>query len=457
MKTIHYIYGIIATIILLSGCESAGIVGSEMQPAGDLSAVYSDTFTLKASTVALDSIYAKTSYGYLGEMYDESFGTLKSSYLCQFYCQDNFKFKQTPINGKIDSVKFGIAYERGNWIGDSLAPMHVSVFPLTKQLEGHFYTNYNPEGCADMLHPLAQMTYTPRDRSVSDSIWSLGGDYYYYPTLSMKMPTELGQAFYDATINNSGIFTNQQTFNKYFPGVYITNTFGSGNILVIETTWMTIYYDYMTKNSSGNDTILRATENFIVTEDVIQLNSFRNTDISTLLAPSNEYTYIKTPAGVYTRISIPLKEISGKIRDRKINNAYFTLSAFPREDKPYALAQPNYLLLLPEDSLGNFFRDGKLDNFVTSFASMPKSTDVLTFSFGNISLMVDHYIKNHPELEELNLLVIPIERTVQIDQNSGQPTNTSTSIKNYLRPAGLKLRKDPAVMQLQIITSEYNK
>ncbi|MDR0538693.1 MAG: DUF4270 domain-containing protein [Tannerellaceae bacterium] len=455
MKTTYFIICILFTLAFLSACDNIGLVGSEMQPKGDMSVVYADTFQLEASTVALDSTYAKSTYGLLGEMYDPTYGTLKSGYLCQFYCQDNFKFKQTPLDGKIDSMKLYIAYERGNWIGDSLAPMQVKAFPLIKQLSGHFYTNFDPVGYVDMQHPLAELSYTPRDFSISDSIWNLSGLSYYYPDLSMRMPTELGQAFYDASIKNPGVYTNQQTFNNFFPGLYITNTFGSGNIIVVETTGMAIYYRYQTKNSSGNDTILTASEGFLVTEDVIQLNQFRNTDISTLLTPNDDHTYIKTPAGVFTRVTIPIKKITDTIKDRKINNAYFSLTAFPHEEQPYTLTPPNYLLALPEDSVVNFFRDGKMDNSTTSFVSMTKSAADLTYRFGNISIMLDHYMRNAPEKEELNLLIIPIERTVQTDQQTGESLNISTSVKNYLRPSGLKLRKGEK-LQFQVISSRYN-
>ena len=47
------------------------------------------------------------------------------------------------------------------------------------------------------------------------------------------MPTEFGQKFYDETINNPGTFKNQETFNEFFPGLYVTTTFGSGNILSV--------------------------------------------------------------------------------------------------------------------------------------------------------------------------------------------------------------------------------
>jgi hypothetical protein len=148
-----------------------------------------------------------------------------------------------------------------------------------------------------------------------------------------------------------------------------------------------------------------------------------------------------------------MKTISDRIKGRRINDAYLTLKAMPQDDWKYAFTAPDYLLLLPEDSLTSFFRDGKVDNAVTSFAS--SKLDGLTYSFGNIGALLKYQIDNNPGLEELNLLVIPVERTLQTDYY-GNPTSSSTSVDNYLRPSGVKLRKEPAVMQFQVITSRYD-
>ncbi|MDR2496665.1 MAG: DUF4270 domain-containing protein [Tannerellaceae bacterium] len=456
MKLLSLLY-VIAAACLLAACNEAGYVGSSIQPESDKAVVYSDTFMLKASTVALDSVYAKAYYGLLGDFSDPMYGTLKADFFCQFYAQDEFRFRHTPVDGIVDSIDVVLFYERGKWIGDSLAPMEATVYPLTKQLEGNFYTNYNPESYADIRQPLGRISYTPRDFTVSDSLWQLTGTGAYNTHLRIRLPQSLGQAFYDETVNNPAAFATQQTFNKFFPGLYVTNTYGSGNILVITDTRLLLYYRYTgVSSSTGADTTYNTAEAFYVTEDVIQLNRFRNTELSHLLEPSDEFTYIKTPAGVYTRITIPTKEIFSTIkgRQRHINDAYFSLSVMPQQDWQYALAPPAYLMLIPEDSLQYFFRDNKVDNLVTTFASTAQT--VLTeYTFGNISNMLSFYMATQPDLEELNLLVVPIERSMQTD-SYGYETGTSATVSNYLRPSTLRLRKDAGSMQLSVITNRYS-
>ena len=63
------------------------------------------------------------------------------------------------------------------------------------------------------------------------------------PHVSIKMPTEFGQKFYDETINNPYI-QESETFNEFSLGLYVTTTFGSGNILSVASSVLVIYYNW---------------------------------------------------------------------------------------------------------------------------------------------------------------------------------------------------------------------
>jgi hypothetical protein len=448
----------VACAAFLCACEdTAGLVGPSIQPDGDKAIIYTDTFQLEASTIQLDSVYAKSTEGLLGELHDPMFGDLKSDYLCQFYSEDSFKFAHTPYQGKIDSATISIFYDRGSWMGDSLAPMQLTVYPVVKQLPAHFYTNLNPADYADMAHPLGQAAYTPKPMNVSDSIWQLAStdDNYYYTYVRVMLPTSLGQKFYDESVNNPSSFVSQQAFNNFFPGIYVTNTFGSGNMISVSETRMNIYYRYLTESSSGAvDSLVNASEIFAVASDIIQLNSFRNTNVSQLLQPNDKYTYMKTPSGICTRITLPLKEIFDKEKGRNFNNAYLSLKAMPPENWAYASTLPSNLLLLPEDTLPSFFRNEQLANSVTSYlATYDGSNGQPTYSFGNLSALLKAYRDNYPNMEKLNLIVLPVSVSSSTDSYYG--TTTITAVDNYMRPSGVEIRKDPGQMSFQVITSKY--
>lgn len=204
MKIKLLILGLGLGASILAGCnDDFSSIGTSIQPGDDTIAVYMDTFQIQATTVQLDSIYARSTSAQLGELYDPLYGNLVSDYMCQFYCPSDFQFAHTPYEGKIDSVEFNIYYNGSNkngvWVGDSLAPMRAEIFKITSPLQKNFYTNIDPKQYCNMQESMGAQAYTAYNTSISDSLRNSDG---YSPHVSIKMPTEFGQKFYDETINN---------------------------------------------------------------------------------------------------------------------------------------------------------------------------------------------------------------------------------------------------------------
>lgn len=460
MKIKLFILGLSLGISILSGCnDELTQVGTGIQPENDRPLVYADTFYMKAKTMRTDSVYARTIYGSLGEIYDPLYGNLKSDFMCQFYCPEDFRFKETPYNGKIDSVEFTIYYNR-SWTGDSLTPMRAQLYEVTTPLTRDFYTNINPEKYCNMQKSLGMQTYTARDLSVSDSLWNATTTsnsqtvYSYDPRLTIRMPQEIGQRFYEATINTPEVFKNQNTFNEFFPGIYVTNTYGTGNILNIDGTQMNIFYKYVMKGSAGQDSIVQTAEVFSATSEIIQLNRFKNTDMSHLLEPNDSIAYLKSPAGVYTQLTIPAQDIAPIIKGRIVSNFSLSLKALPQEDWKYAFAAPTNILILPKDSTDAFFKSNSVENNITSYLGT-YNTSTRTYTFGNIARLLKTHIENSPD-EDLVINVLPVERRIGKTTNYyGQTSDYTVAIENYLKPSGVKLRIDKDAMEVRVVTIEY--
>lgn len=458
MKIKLFILGLSLGISILSGCnDELTQVGTSIQPENDRPLVYADTFYMKARTVLTDSVYARTTYGSLGEIYDPLYGNLKSDYMCQFYSPENFRFKQTPLEGRIDSVEFQISYGR-TWTGDSLTPMRAQLYEVTTPLTRDFYTNIDPEKYCNMQKSLGAQTYTARDlANVSDSIWNAvdqNKNFTYIPSIKIRMPQEVGQRFYDATIHTPEVFNNQNTFNEFFPGVYVTNTYGTGNILNIQGSIMTIYYKYMTKGYTGQDSIGKMSETFSATSEIIQLNRFKNTDMSHLLEPNDSIAYLKSPAGVYTQLTIPAQDIAPIIKGRIVSNVALSLKALPQEDWKYAFQAPSNILILPKDSVDGFFKSNSVEDNITSYRGEYVAS-TRTYTFGNIARLLRTHIENTPD-EDLVINVIPVERRVGETRNYyGQITKYTVALENYLKPSGVKLRIDKDAMEMRVVTIEY--
>lgn len=450
MKIKLVLLGLILGITILGGCnDNLTEVGINTMPSTDGVEARADTFYMTAKTLLSDSVYARTTSGSLGELVDPMFGTLKSDYLCQFYCPDNYSFKHTPINGKIDSVEFKIFYQ--SWTGDSLTPMRVQLYQITTPLQKNYYTNVDPKKFCDMKTLLGSKSYTAHDMTVSDSLRSTSS---FMPNVAVRMPIDFGQHFYEETINHPASFNNQDAFNKFFPGIYVTTTFGTGNIINVYSSEMYIFYKYTTTGSAGQDSIVKTYENFNATSEVIQLNRFKNSNISHLIEPNDSVSYLRSPAGVYTEFTIPSKAIAAAIDGRILSNMNLTLKALPQDDWDFAFEPPSDILILPSDSVDQFFKNNEIENSNTIFrASYTSSTR--SYNFNNICNVLKDHIEKAPD-KDLKLSVIPIERKTGTTSSYYYGSSTyTTAINNYLKPSGVKLRINNKTMRLRIVTIKY--
>jgi hypothetical protein len=456
MKTKLFFLSFLAAFIYFS-CEDSTIseIGISTMPDEDKIEVYDTTISITLKTIQIDSIYAKTINGAVGEYYDPTFGTLNAGFACQFYPSIGFQNLDNLVDGKIDSVYLDIYY---TYMGDSLAPMELTVYPINKPLEKNYYTNVNPDEFADMAHPVVRSAYTTKK-------WNFTG--YNYGMLSVLMPAEWGQRYVNAIRNDTTLNSNKDKFIAEFPGLYLKSTFGSGCMLFVNNTAIDAYtqivVQYRTKEQGesylGGDSIRKRYAYWAVTKEVIQINSYKNTNIDYLFR-NDSTTYIKSPAGVFTEVTIPIPEIIQKIGKRQFSSVKLSLSAYPRNEWNYSLNFPGLggyqavssgiaynLLLIPPDSTKNFFEQQRVANNVTSYMTTFAST-AYTYNFNNISNLIRYAIDNKPN-EDLKLWLIPVQSNYTYSSQTGY-VDYATSYDLY--PSGVALKSNN--QKIRIIASD---
>jgi hypothetical protein len=452
---------IFVVIFTLSCNDTLDQVGFTIQPGKDRLEPGVDTLDLLARTVQVDSVYSRTKYPVLGEYADPVFGTVRSSYIGEFYFPEGAGFKE---GANIDSVRVMVSYT--TMMGDSLAPMELSVYEVNKSLKGvDKYTHIDPADYANLSAPLGKQVFSGKNSTYRTGSYT-ASDYstvtYNIYDIIVKLPKTLGESFLNEYNKpGHGKMVNADTFREFFKGLYFTTTFGKSTIVKVDVTSLYVHYHYLDKNgsSTNQDTIRNTALGLNITPEVTQLNYIQNNN-SQLLGENDTHTYVKSPAGVNTEITFPLSELNNKIKSQALNLANFTVYAMPdaSENPMVKISPPDYLLLVNKDSLNGFFEQRKLIDNVTSFISSKFDATTYSYKFNNISTMINHYNQEHDGAAfDLVYYLIPVDATFTTTQQSyySQATSVLTALQNQMWPTAVMLDKRRGNLKLELIFSNF--
>jgi hypothetical protein len=456
-KALSFLAIALSAIMFMACNDDIDSIGSSIQPDGDGIFVGTDTLTVTAETVSFkDSVYARTIYSMLGEYIDPVFGKVKSDYMCEFFMMDTIKaFQENVVS--IDSVFMETGFS--TFTGDSISPMGVAVYEVTSPLKPFFFTSVDPKNYCDMNTLLGQSIFSIQN--LPDTAFSSS---YRTKRILTKVGVERGQKIYNEWQNNRETFKNPDNFKEFFKGVYITSTFGSGSMINVDYNEFNIYYTYNVRNTANTaDSAVAGLFSLPVTPEVIQMNSIKNTLPEDLFTSNKTKTYMKTPAGVYTKLTLPLNDIVNKAgKGRTLNSANLKIKGFTEEEEKLNITRPTYVLLLNKDSLENFFYKSKKPDNITSFVitrttTASSTTPINTYDLGNIATVINHYAdyyKDRETLPDLEYLMIPV--TVKTTTSSSTGTTSIAYVYNIMSQTSAILRTDPDNMKFSIIYSKYN-
>lgn len=467
---LYYILILVAALFCTTSCdETTDDIGAGLAGNMDRFISRADTFLIKSQTQMLGAVQCRSSKANLGCIRDYETGSaIRGSYTTQFYIlegelfpeQDSIRSTSPDFDELTDTSHIAIdqiAAESTyiyvvptNIIGDSLQPMHLNVYELTKPIpDGKTYlSDFDPEkegyvNTSDKSKLLKSMTFTMADQTV-DSVTASSSDY----TAIFKIPltetyerdgvkyknfgTYIMQRYYQSKRDGDGAFKNPNTFaHNVFPGIYVTIDNGEGAMATVSGTGINIGFKYWANDSttrSSGHTTLFGTDEVLQTTRIETNKESLNSLIKDALI-KDEFTYLKTPAGLYTELTLPVEEVMKGHETDSLSKAKITLQCMNSEGYDgHTYKAPSYVLMIPADSVQTFFNEKKLTDGHTAFLASYNST-ANSYTFDNFAGMIaymNNLKKSGKANENWNKVAI-----VPVAVNTTSSSQTSSSYYSY--------------------------
>ena len=188
------------------------------------------------------------------------------------------------------------------------------------------------------------------------------------------MPVELARHVFNAYVEDPSRFMSPKTFADIFPGIYITNSYGSGHVLNIKATEFDVYYhrhvvvnDSTEVDSTFSQTYLASTPE-VVSNNIIR---YEIDDAVREMVNSGD-AIIAAPAGYEVQLRFPIQDIIDKYEDNVGNNQAVinTLTLELPVSVPvteYNIKPPTYLLMVKTSKKDQFINGDSLVNNKDSF------------------------------------------------------------------------------------------
>ena len=425
MKILRLLTVLVIAALTFAACDDTteGIGGSITNKIDNIN-ISNSAFNVTTKSIVADSVLSRNNTGLIGKMKDPETGNyVKGDYMTQLGVLPTFSVDTVAIKqANNDSIEAYGCYLLISYIanyGDTIAPMKVTAYEMTEPMreDQEYYSNYDAfkEGCVNENNQHWSSNYNLSNTSdvknfkiyLNKEYKKDGKTYKNYGSYIMQTYAEHPEYFK----------TNYKFLHNVCPGFYIKNVGGTGNMAKIWNTEL-IFYWTRHKTIKAKDGVTDSTavsigyNRFDGTEEVLQLNKIENDTVKLKQLASQEKncTYLKSPAGIFTEVTLPIEDIMKGHEKDTLNTA--TIS-FPRlnnenEDNPYNFATPSTILMVQKDSLQSFFEKSKLADNRTSYTASYSSTGTYknAYTFQNIANLISAMYKNKGKGENWNKVVL---------------------------------------------------
>lgn len=482
---------------LISCSEDTEGIGNSLTDDSDKLIYNTGFFTATTKSIMADSVYARTNATYFGKVKDPETGAyVKSEFMSQFNMLEGFSL---PDKSKIASVEDGdvvadsceliIYFNYAKSYGDTLTAMKMRVTeletPVEEPIDHYSNTDLKKEGYLRKGGIEKNQMFTMRDETLTDSVRKLiidnlskqetSNDEGYYDLVRIKLNdpyldkegntyknygTYLMRKYYE----HPEYFSNSYRFiHKICPGFYFEPTDGLGIMAYINNVQLRGYLRYTADSTTVSSFTMASTSEILQTTKVTN-----DREALQRLVDDESCTYLKSPAGVFTEVSLPVDEImSVHTNDSLLSvSINFQRQNSDMKDISYKLQVPDYVLLIEKDSLYSFFEQEKLyDNKIAYIASLSTSN---VYSYANIGNLITvmkqnkenglksdpNWLINHPDWNKAVLVPVSVSTSSSSTSSSGTSIN---AVSNQISLASTKLLGGSNTpIEVRVIYAKFN-
>lgn len=461
MKILRLLTVLVIAALTFAACDDTteGIGGSITNKIDNIN-ISNSAFNVTTKSIVADSVLSRNNTGLIGKMKDPETGNyVKGDYMTQLsvlptFSVDTLDYIKQANKGSIEADSCYLLVSYNASYGDTIAPMKVTAYEMTKPMseDKEYYSNYNAfeKGWVNENNQHWSSNYNLSNTSdvknfkiyLNKKYTKDGKTYKNYGSYIMQTYAEHPEYFK----------TNYKFLHNVCPGFYIKNVGGTGNMAKIWNTELIFYWTRKKTINTDSTAVSIGYNRFDGTEEVLQLNKIENDteNLKKLASKDQEKcTYLKSPAGIFTEVTLPIEDIMKGHEKDTLNTA--TIS-FPRlnnenEDNPYNFATPSTILMVQKDSLQSFFEKSKLADSRTSYTASYSSTGTYknAYTFQNIANLVSAMYKNKGKGENWNKVVLV-------------PVNVITTTQGYTTVIS-KINHDMSLASTRLIvgTDDPNK
>ena len=420
MKILRLLTVLVIAALTFAACDDTteGIGGSITNKIDNIN-ISDSAFNVTTKSIVADSVLSRNNTGLIGKMKDPETGNyVKGDYMTQLgvlptFDIDTLDYIKQANNGSIEADSCYLLVSYNASYGDTIAPMKVTAYEMTKPMaeDQEYYSNYDAfkEGWVSETNQHWSSNYNLSNTSdvknfkiyLNKEYKKDGKRYKNYGSYIMQTYAEHPEYFK----------TNYKFLHNVCPGFFIKNVGGTGNMAKIWNTELIFYWTRHKTINKDSTAVSIGYNRFDGTEEVLQLNKIENDTVNMKkLANQKNCTYLKSPAGIFTEVTLPIEDIMKGHEKDTLNTA--TIS-FPRlnnedEDNPYNFATPSTILMVQKDSLQSFFEKSKLADNRTSYTASYSSTGTYknAYTFQNIANLVSAMYKNKGKGKNWNKVVL---------------------------------------------------